>query len=77
MITVIRAENSRERKQTIVPYDEARKIISILEKKEIPYFALHFEDGIAASSEGYGTPWCHEIAWDHKGPLPRIEQFKV
>ena len=74
--TIIRADNGREQKQTIVDYEEGLKLIGILEKKNIPYFAMHFdENGVASSGEGYGTPWCNEIAWNFKGPLPRLKQF--
>ena len=74
--TIIRADNGREQKQTIVEYEEARKLIGILEKKNIPYFAMHFgEDGFASASEGFGTPWCNEIKKIRNNRLPRIEDF--
>ena len=74
--TIIRADNGREQKQTIVDYEEARKLIGILEKKNIPYFAMHFgEDGFASASEGFGTPWCNEIKKIRNNRLPRIEDF--
>ena len=74
--TIIRAANGREQKQTIVDYEEGLKLIGILEKKNIPYFAMHFgEDGFASASEGFGTPWCNEIKQVRNNRLPRIEDF--